>query len=523
MLANEIQRMIRRRDNCMIFKKNGQIVRKSTKVFNSVKSRVITRQHIPDSINRIRNIVNLVLNLPESDVVKLYNNIIDEFSGRHRRLEEAYKKHFKQIEHFIQQKYSLSSERILLIGSYFTKEYSIESIGLFNPSIVLHVNQDGLNSNEVRFIMSFRAVGEGHLSSIEFRSGIIDENNDISLDRVSRFVETPVIHPNPTYDKRLFQLKLNEMEACSEVTQYILDQLPGEFTFQSLEEEIDKLRNVHLFSDINQNEGVEMMRWLAKSNYEITFRSDSQISERVIFPVTESESSGIEDARFVRFTNNDGAVTYYATYTAYDGVKILPQMLETKDFLTFKMSTLNGKAVRNKGMALFPRLINGKYVMLSRIDGENNHIMFSDDLHFWQESKIIQRPTHPWEFVQIGNCGSPIETDAGWILLTHGVGPMKRYCIGIELLDLDDPTKIIGRLEEPIIVPNEEERDGYVPNVVYSCGALIHNDELIIPYGMADSKTTIATISVPELLSHISCSSGGKKIGQVASSNVSQF
>ncbi len=497
----------------MLLKKTQLAVKKSSKIFNSIKSRVITRQHIPDSINRIRNIVNLILNLPESDVVKLYNNIIDEFSGRHRRLEEVYKKHFKQIEHFIQQKNSLSSERILLIGSYFTKEYSIESIGLFNPSIVLHVNQDGLNSNEVRFIMSFRAVGEGHLSSIEFRSGIIDENNDISLDRVSRFVETPVIHPNPTYDKCLFQLKLKEMEACNEVTEYIIEQLPREFTFLSLQEKIDKLKDVQLFSEINQNEGVQMMLWLARSNYEITFSPDSQISERVIFPVTESESSGIEDARFVRFIDEGGTVTYYATYTAYDGVKILPQMLETRDFLTFKMITLNGKAVRNKGMALFPRLINGKYVMLSRIDGENNHIMFSGDLHFWQESKIIKIPTHPWEFVQIGNCGSPIETDAGWIMLTHGVGPMKRYCIGIELLDLEDPTKIIGRLEEPIIVPNEEERDGYVPNVVYTCGALIHNDELIIPYGIADSKTTVATISVPELLSHIILNSGGQKAG----------
>lgn len=495
----------------MLLKKTQMPAIKSSKIFNSIKSRVITRQHIPGSINHIRNIVNLVLNLPESDVVKLYDNIIDEFSGRHKRLKEAYMKHFKQIEHFIQHKNSLSSERILLIGSYFTKEYSIESIGIFNPSIVLHVNQDGLNSNEVRFIMSFRAVGEGHLSSIEFRSGIIDENNDISLDRVSRFVETPVIHPNPTYDSRLFQLKLKEMEACNEVTQYILEQLPGEFTFQSLQERIDKLKDVHLFSEIHQNEGVKMMLWLARSNYEITFSPDSQISERIIFPVTESESCGIEDARFVRFINEDGTVTYYATYTAYDGVKILPQMLETRDFLTFKMITLNGKAVRNKGMALFPRLINGKYVMLSRIDGENNHIMFSDDLHFWQESKIIQKPTYPWEFVQIGNCGSPIETDAGWIMLTHGVGPMKRYCIGIELLDLEDPTKIIGRLEEPIIVPSEEERDGYVPNVVYTCGALIHNDKLIIPYGIADSKTTIATISVPELLSHIILSSGGKE------------
>ncbi len=505
----------------MLLKKNQLMVQRSGKIFNSKKSRVITRQHIPNSIKRIRNVINMVLNLPENEVEKIYNSVIDEFSARHRRFEDILEKHYKQIEHFIPQKSTLTLERRLLLGSYFTKEYSVESVALFNPSIVLHPNQSGLKSKEARFIMSFRVIGEGHISSIEFRSGTIHEDNNISLDQTSRFVETPEIHPNPIYDKHLFLLKLNEMEACNEVTQYILEQLPTEFTFLSLQEKIDKLKDVHLFSEINQNEGVKMMRWLARSNYEITFSPDSQISERVIFPVTESESSGIEDARFVRFINEDGTVTYYATYTAYDGVKILPQMLETRDFLTFKMITLNGKAVRNKGMALFPRLINGKYVMLSRIDGENNHIMFSGDLHFWQESKIIKIPTHPWEFVQIGNCGSPIETDAGWIMLTHGVGPMKRYCIGIELLDLEDPTKIIGRLEEPIIVPNEEERDGYVHNVVYTCVALIHNDELIIPYGIADSKTTIATISVPELLSHISCSSGGKKVGQMTKSSVS--
>jgi predicted GH43/DUF377 family glycosyl hydrolase len=490
----------------MILKKNQLIVQRSRIFLNSTKSRVITRQHIPDSITRIRNVINMVLNLSENEVVKLFNSVIDEFSSRHRRFKYVLEKHYEHIDYFIPQKNSLSLERQLLLGSYFTKEYSIEAAALFNPSIVLHPYQKDENSSEARFIMSLRATGEGHISSIEFRSGTIHEGNNISIDQVSRFAETPEIHPNPIYNKCLFQLKLNEMEACNEVTQYILDQLPTEFTFLLLQEKIDKLNDIHLFSDINQNEGVEMMRWLAKSNYEITFRSDSQISERVIFPVTESESSGIEDARFVRFTNNDGAVTYYATYTAYDGVKILPQMLETKDFLTFKMITLNGKAVQNKGMALFPRLIDGKYVMLSRLDGENNHIMFSDNLHFWQESKIIQRPNRPWEFIQIGNCGSPIETDAGWILLTHGVGPMRKYCIGIELLDLADPTKIIGRLEEPIIVPNGKEREGYVPNVVYSCGALIHNDELIIPYGMADSKTTIATISLPELLSHINCS-----------------
>jgi len=487
----------------MASKANVLFATRHAVTFSSINSRVITRQHIPDSPTRIKNVINKVLSLPEDNVVELYNSVMNEFSGRHSRLENVFEKHYKYIKQFIPQNVSLSLERRLLLGSYFTKEYSVESVALFNPSIVSHPDQNGVNNNEIRFIMSFRATGEGHISSIEFRSGILDENNDISMDQISRLVEAPEIHPNPIYSKHLFQLKLQEMGACNEVTQYILDQLPLDFTFMSLQEKINKLREVHLFSEINRNEGIEMMMWLAKSNYEITFRSDSRISERVIFPVTENESCGIEDARFVRFTNDDGTVTYHATYTAYDGVKILPQMLETKDFLTFNMITLNGRAVQNKGMALFPRLINEKYFMLSRQDGANNHIMFSDDLHFWQESKIIQTPTQPWEFVQVGNCGSPVETDVGWIVLTHGVGPMRKYCIGIELLDLEDPTKIIGRLDEPIIVPNEEEREGYVPNVVYSCGALINNNELVIPYAMADSKSSIATISVPELLSRI--------------------
>ncbi|MGR3178123.1 MAG: glycoside hydrolase family 130 protein [Candidatus Anammoxibacter sp.] len=483
----------------MTLEKKPLCATRQSTIVRPLDSRVITREHFPDSITRIKDIVNSVLNLPENDVIKIYKNIMEEFSGRHKRLKEVFEKHYNHIEYFIQQKDSLSTERRLLLGAYFTKEYSVESAALFNPSIVLHPDQNGLNDNEARFIMSFRATGEGHISSIEFRSGIIDKNNNIVMDSVSNFVETPEIHPYPIYNKLLFQLKLSEMDASDEVTQYILNQLPEEFTFALLQEKINQLSEVHLFSAIKQNEGVEMMQWLAKSNYTVIFHPDRRISERVIFPVAENESRGIEDARFVRFTDDDGEVTYYATYTAYDGFKFLPQMLATKDFFTFKMTTLNGKAVQNKGMALFPRRINGKYVMLSRQDGVNNHIMFSDNIHFWQESKIIQTPANPWEFMQIGNCGSPIETEAGWIMLTHGVGPMKKYCIGVALLDLKDPTKIICRIDEPIIAPNEDERDGYVPNVVYSCGSLIHNDELIIPYAMADSKSSIATISVTKL------------------------
>ena len=320
------------------------------------------------------------------------------------------------------------------------------------------------------------------------------------FDPVSDYVETPDVHVNPVYDRHLFRLKLKEMAACNEITAHILDQLPEEFTYHELNERIAALYAKPIFSAIRQNETFEIMCWLASSNYEINFRSDHQISERVIFPVSENESRGIEDARFVQFIDENGKVTYYATYTAYNGFKILPQLIETTDFIKFKIITLNGKAIKNKGMALFPRKVHGYYAMLSRQDGENNHIMFSDNIHFWQESEIIQEPTRPWEFIQIGNCGSPLETDEGWLVLTHGVGPMRQYCIGAILLDLENPIKIIARLEEPLLVPQEKERAGYVPNVVYTCGAIIRNGDLVIPYGISDIRSGIATLSVRELI-----------------------
>jgi predicted GH43/DUF377 family glycosyl hydrolase len=239
---------------------------------------------------------------------------------------------------------------------------------------------------------------------------------------------------------------------------------------------------------------------IGDSNYTIQFRPDQNISERVIFPVLKNESKGIEDARFVRFVDDNGDVTYYATYTAYDGFVILPQLIETKDFLTFNIITLKGKAVQNKGMALFPRKIDGKYVMLSRQDGETNKIMFSSNLHVWKEAELIQEPASPWEFIQIGNCGSPLETKNGWLVLTHGVGPMRQYSIGAILLDLANPKKVIARLEKPLLMPNEEEREGYVPNVVYSCGSLIHHSTLIIPYAMSDITSGVATVDVNELI-----------------------
>jgi predicted GH43/DUF377 family glycosyl hydrolase len=475
-------------------------VKRKKKKIRGDPSRVITRLHIPDGAHRIRKIIQRITDLPEMDAEKLLEEIMLNFSERHKDIRTVFEHHLNAVKDYVPRDAMLSDVQRALIGAYFTMEYSIESAALFNPSIVLHPDQGDLDEGSLRFIMSLRAIGEGHVSSIVFRSGVLDRHNTFIFDPTSDYVERPDIHLNPVYDRHLFQLKLNEMGACNEVTAHILNQLPEDFTYNVLKERIGALRARPIFSGARQNQTFKIMYWLANSNYEMNFRPDHQISERVIFPVSENESSGIEDARFVQFFDDNGEVTYYATYTAYNDFKILPQLIETKNFIKFKVMTLNGKAVKNKGMALFPRKIDGSYVMLSRQDGENNHIMFSDNIHFWQESKIIQEPTRPWEFIQIGNCGSPLETDQGWIVLTHGVGPMRRYCIGAMLLDLENPAKIIARLEEPLLTPNEEEREGYVPNVVYTCGAIFHNSDLVIPYGMSDITSGIATVRVSELI-----------------------
>ncbi|MDP1614986.1 MAG: glycoside hydrolase family 130 protein [Methylococcales bacterium] len=474
-----------------------QVRTKKTKINRDI-SRVITRLHVPEN-SRTPRIINRVLSLNENEAQKLMERIHFEFFDRHRDIMRVLKNHFDAVAEYIPRDEELSETKKMLIGAYFTMEYSVESAALFNPSIVPHPDQSNVPKGSLRYIMSFRSIGEGHISSISFRSGIIDNNNSFIFDPVSEFVETPDIQLNPVYDHHLFTLKLIEMNVYNETTSRVLDQLSDEFSYNNLKERINELKSNPDFS--TDRETIGKIYWLAKSNYEIKFHTEYGISERVIFPTSAIEKSGIEDARFVQFFDDNGESTYYATYTAYSGFSILPQMIKTKDFITFNIITLNGEAVQNKGMALFPRMINGKYVMLSRQDGENNHIMFSDHLHFWQESKIIQEPISPWEFIQIGNCGSPLETSEGWLVLTHGVGPMRQYCISAILLDLENPEKIIGRLKEPLITPREGEREGYVPNVVYSCGSLIHNNTLVIPYAMSDIMSGIATVVVSELIS----------------------
>jgi predicted GH43/DUF377 family glycosyl hydrolase len=482
-----------------VTEKRKQLVRRQPSLLSGESSRVITRPHIPGDKKRTRALIERVAKLGDDDVRHLLEAVMEDFAARHRNFRSVLERNFERIAEHVPKRLSLSSEQQLLIGAYFTQEYSVESAAFFNPSIVSHPDQKGVDKGSLRFIMSFRATGEGHISSIEFRSGIMDANNDIYFDPVSRYIATPEIHTEPVYHRLHFHRKINEICTCDRVMNHLLEHLGETFTIDELELQIKKLRSTK-FRVIDKQHAIDTAMWLARSNYEVIFRSDEPISERVLFPVTENESSGIEDARFVRFVDDDRSVTYYATYTAYNGFSILPQILETTDFLTFKFHTLTGEGVHNKGMALFPRKINGRYVMLSRQDGVNNYIMFSDSLRFWNEAQLLQEPVHPFEFIQVGNCGSPVETPEGWIALFHGVGPMRRYSIWAELLDLDDPSRVIGRLHEAILTPDEQERDGYVPNVVYSCGSMIHADTLIIPYGVADQRCRVATVSVAELL-----------------------
>ncbi len=471
-------------------------------VMNANIGRVITRPYLPSGEDRIRKVIRRVLSLNENEACTILETVLQDFSHRHRYFRQSLERNFERVAGFVPDVDQVSKQRQLLIGTYFTAEYSVEAAA-FNPSIVMVTNHDTDSDDSCRFVMSFRAVGEGHISSIEFRGGFIDRNNDIYFDALSDYVDTPEIHPNPGYDRHLFRLKLQEMGASNAVTDQLLNKLPDNFTFNDLQGKIAELQNNGQFPAQERTDAIDIAIWLAQSNYQILYRKDHPISERVIFPVSESESGGIEDARFVRFAEDDGTVTYYATYTAYNGHTILPQLIETCDFLSFKISTLNGEQAQGKGMALFPRKIQGKYVMLSRQDGENNAIMFSDNLYFWQQAQILQEPEFPYEFIQMGNGGSPIETPEGWLVVTHGVGPMRTYSLGIELLDLDDPSQIISRLDEPILVPNAHEREGYVPNVVYSCGAMIYRHELIIPYASGDQRCGIATLNLSKLMARL--------------------
>ena len=463
-------------------------------------ARVIIRPFIPSDIHRMTTIIGRALALTEDEVARELSAVRQEFDARHFDVESLLTAHYQKVRQHVFTQRPLSHERQLLIGALFSGEYALESAALFNPSIVPHPDQSGVSTGGLRFIMSLRATGEGHISSIEFRSGCIAADGGIVLDPISRFVTVPEIVPNPRYRKKRFIIKLHEMGFGDTHAAAVMTPLAENFTRSELNQSVSSVRRQTQPTTGDLVRTLECIQWLADSNYELRFSDKLTMSERIIFPVSPNEANGIEDARFVRFTDDDGSVMYYATYTAYNGRAILPQFIETEDFLHFRILTLNGSAVQNKGMALFPRRIGGRYAMLSRQDDENLLLMFSDSPHHWSDPQVILRPAEMWECVKIGNCGSPIETEAGWLVITHGVGPMRKYCIGAALLDLDDPTRVIGRLREPLLAPEGVEREGYVPNVVYSCGSMLHGRELILPYAVSDRASAITSLSLDDLL-----------------------
>jgi predicted GH43/DUF377 family glycosyl hydrolase len=479
-------------------------VKRKATILKPDQSRVLLRPFNHGDTQRVDSIIARIMLLPEDRVGFLLDEVSAEFSQRHDQIHKLFLERFEQLHKpLLTTDEEISEQRRLLIGSYFLAEYSLESAALFNPSIVPHPDQTDLPSGALRFILSLRATGEGHISSITFRTGIIHSDHRMEVSTPSGFLTEPRQIPNSLYEKPLFARKLYELGLTSEFTCRVMNRLGESFSLDELRTNLDAVVEASRLSDgiAHEDQNAAQGIWvLARSNYEVQFHPEQRLSERIIFPATPSQRNGIEDARFVCFQKEDGAHVYYATFTAYDGKVVVPELMETSDFLLFRFITLNGPAAQNKGMALFPRKINGLYAMLSRQDNENIYLMFSDNVHFWNECKVLLKPAFPWELVQLGNCGSPIETDAGWLVLSHGVGPMRKYCIGAFLLDRDDPSKVIGRLREPLLTPNENEREGYVPNVVYTCGALLHNGELIIPYGLADHATGFATIPVHEVL-----------------------
>ena len=467
-------------------------------------SRVITQLFVP-GLNlpgphheRVSGVVEHVLALDDDEVAEALAGILLRFDDRHRELTATFKHHADRIANRLERGVELSDERLLLLGATFTHEYSVEAAALCNPSVVASPDQSGTPDGSLRFVMSVRQIGEGHRSSIGFRSGLVDRRGGVSIDASSPFTTAGAVSAS-MLDADAFRCLDRRLHDAAESTDWVLDGLDRRFTVGQLEARLAELEAQH---DTRRNvaETIGRLRELALRTYSVSFPPSSGLTERVLYPATAVESNGIEDARFVRFVGDDGEVTFYATATAFDGSAIRQQLIATDDFLTFEASPLLGAATDNKGLALFPRRIGGRFAALSRHDGATNGIAFSDTVGHWPTVARLDSRTAAWEAVQVGNCGSPIETEAGWLVLTHGVGPMRTYSIGAWLLDLDDPTRLLGRVHEPVLTPLAEEQDGYVPNVVYSCGSLLHGETVLIPYGIGDSSISVATVPVDDLL-----------------------
>jgi predicted GH43/DUF377 family glycosyl hydrolase len=467
--------------------------------------RVVTRPFVPGGLlpigtTRAASVIERILAMSPDDVTTTLHDVRARFDRRHPDLDEILDRGFDMAAHWLPDGGTASVEARHLIGAYFTHEYAIEAAALTNPSIVQAPDQSGAADGSLDVVVSLRAIGEGHISSIEFRTGSVGRDGQVRID--------PALQPahgertSPMFERAMFRAKLQELEADVAHTESVLGRLADRFTLTELEQSLEAAR-IETPGVENREHTDQSIHWLATSNYTLAFAPDTAISQRVVFPAGPAESRGMEDARFVRFERPDGEFVYHATYTAYDGFHILPQLITTEDFTTFRIATLNGPAVRNKGIALFPRLVGGRYAALGRPDNESTYLLRSDHVRFWHDNEPIQVPRRPWELIQIGNCGSPIETPAGWLVITHGVGPMRTYVLGAALLDLEDPSRVLGVLRDPLLEPDEDERDGYVPNVVYSCGSLVHDDWLVMAYGASDTSSRFASTSLDALLGEL--------------------
>lgn len=447
-----------------------------------------------NNTSRLNRLIDSVLAIPEHELPTIYKDIKNNFAFRHKKLEHYLKLNYKKIASELPNNAIVSEIRSLVMGAYFSKEYSIQSAALFNPSMVAHPNQNGLKDGEKRFIISLRSVGEGHISSIEFRSGIVDSAGNITLDDETRFSSCSEKDFSKVYSKKTIIKNTNVLH---DFDQSILDVFEDDFQYSDYLEKV----KTNVFSRFDKASQATLFHIL-DTNYDVITDGTAPICERVIFPNASGESMGMEDVRFIAFTENE-TTQYIGTYTAYNGHQISPQLIITEDFVHFKARSMYGAAVSDKGMGLFPEKIDGRYVMIGRQGGENITMMYSDDLFIWDDFEVIMRPEDTWGYVQLGNCGGPIKTNEGWLVITHAVGPLRKYVLGAILLDLKNPSKIIKKLNKPLLSPNENEREGYVPNVVYSCGSMTHGENLILPYAMSDSASTFATINIKDLLNEM--------------------
>lgn len=464
--------------------------------------RWLLRPFIPGDPNQLQHILERILTYNQRKIESLSQRVVHKYLNFHHDLEGVFLKHYQNVENRIPKESEPELPMKLIIGAFFSQFYALESTALCNPSIVRHPTLPS-DDKKLNFVLSLRAVGEGHISSIVFREGSIDENFNLEIHEPKPFLMEPQ-RKNRAYNKTIFLQHLSEFGVKNEFSKIIFQKFPDEFTLEDLEAELNLwAKHDEEIDEIMLDETLLMIRNLALSNYNTYFEESQSMSERVIFPNSPSQTNGIEDARFIRFEDEDGTFRYIATFTAYNGKNVMPEILETKDFLRFKVSTLSGASAKNKGMAMFPKKINGKYIMLARHDNESIYLTQSDNLYNWPEGKLVAKPSYPWEFFQIGNCSSPIEIDEGWLVITHGVGAVRRYSLGALLLDKNNPEKVIRRLKTPLLEPLAREAFGYVPNVLYSCGAIVFRNNLILPYAVSDSHTKFARIPIDEILNEM--------------------